>query len=472
MATKERYDLAVIGSGPGGYPAAVRAAQLGLKTVCIEKSAQLGGVCLNSGCIPSKALLDSSELYHLAKHRMIEHGIQTGDVRLDLPVMMARKAQIVEGLTRDVRQLLERNRVDIVHGQAYLEASDRISVTRKGDDDGTQEKETVFAKNILLATGSVPIAVPNLAFDGERIVSSTEALNFESVPGRLGIVGGGYVGLELGSVWQRLGADVTVIEMLDQAAGLLDGQVSRTLSRLLKRQGLDIHLKTRVIDASVKDGQVDVSLETKKKSVTMGFDRLLVCAGRRPLLDGMGLGALGIETDPATGRIIVDASYRTSLPNLSAVGDMIPGPMLAHKASAEGVAAVECMAGLPGEVNYDTIPSVIYTAPEVASVGLTQETVKARKIPFRAGSFPFTGTGRARCLGDTDGFVKIIVHGKTDRILGIHIIGPRAADMIAECALAMEFGASAEDIVRTVHAHPTFSEAFHEAAKTVVSSGE
>ncbi|MCG8642975.1 MAG: FAD-dependent oxidoreductase, partial [Desulfobacterales bacterium] len=230
MATKEKYDLAVIGSGPGGYPAAVRAAQLGLKTVCIEKSAQLGGVCLNSGCIPSKALLDSSELYHLVKHRMIEHGIQTGDVRLDLPAMMARKAQIVEGLTRDVRQLLERNRVDIVHGRAYLEAPDRISVTRKGGGEGPQEKETISATNILLATGSVPVAVPNLAFDGERIVSSTEALNFESVPGRLGIVGGGYVGLELGSVWQRLGADVTVIEMLDQAAGLLHGQVARTLS--------------------------------------------------------------------------------------------------------------------------------------------------------------------------------------------------------------------------------------------------
>ena len=309
---------------------------------------------------------------------------------------------------------------------------------------------------------------PGLEFDGKRIVSSTEALAFDAVPKHLGVVGGGYIGLELGSVWLRLGAKVTVIEMLPKIAATLDGQVGRTLDRILKKQGLAFRLNTRVTKATVAGKKVKVVLRKQGKGRgTMTFDRLLVSVGRRPLTRGLGLEALGVETDPKTGQILVDETYRTSVDGIYAIGDLIAGPMLAHKASAEGIAAVECIAGRAGEVNYDTIPAVVYTWPEVASVGLTEEQVRKKQIPYCVGSFPFSGAGRARCMGETDGFVKLIAHGKTDRILGVHIIGPRAADMIAECVLAMEFGASSEDIARTVHGHPTFAEALQEAAMGV-----
>jgi len=463
MVEKENYDLIVIGSGPGGYVAAVRAIQLGLKVACVEKSARLGGICLNVGCIPSKALLDSSEYFHLAKDHFADHGIRTGEVSLDLAAMMTRKEQVVEELTGQVRKLLEGNKVDIIHGSARLEAPDRVTVV-KGDSG---DPVTLQAKNVLLATGSIPVTVPDLPFDGKHIISSTEALSFDSVPGHLGIVGGGYIGLELGSVWQRLGARVTVIEMLPNIAATLDGQIIRALERLLKQQGLAFRLRTKVSEAQVSDDKVRVTLESDDRETTLDCDKLLVAVGRRPLTQGLGLKEIGVETDPHTGQVLVDETYRTNIPGVYAIGDLTPGPMLAHKASAEGIAAAECMAGLPGEVNYDAIPAVIYTWPEVAGVGLTEEQVKERSIPYCTGAYPFSGAGRARCMGEKEGFVKLIAHSETDRILGVHIIGPRAADMIAECVLAMEFGASSEDIARTVHGHPTFSEALQEAAMAV-----
>jgi dihydrolipoamide dehydrogenase len=466
MAQNETYDVVIIGSGPGGYVAAVRAAQLGLKVACVEKQPRLGGVCLNIGCIPSKALLDSSEYFHLAKEQFAAHGIKTGRVSLDLATMMARKDQVVQDLTENVRRLLVGNNIEIVHGEARLAGNDRVEVKPNSGDT----KKMLQSNAIILATGSESMPVPGLEFDNEHIVDSTRALNFETVPGQLGIVGGGYIGLELGSVWLRLGSKVTVIEMLPKIAPTLDGQVGRKLQRVLKRQGITFHMQTRAAGAKVSGKKIRVSMapENKKgKQGTLSCDKVLVSVGRRPMTRGLGLEDAGVQTDDASGHIIVDASYRTSVSGIYAIGDLVPGPMLAHKASAEGVAAVECIAGKPGEVNYDALPAVIYTWPEVASVGLTEEQVKARDIPYCVGTYPFTGAGRARCMGETEGFVKVIAHGKTDRILGVHIIGPRAADMIAECVLAKEMGASSEDIARTIHGHPTFAEALQEAALAV-----
>ncbi len=462
MPAKQHYDLLIIGSGPGGYVAAVRAAQLGLKTAVVEKSERLGGVCLNVGCIPSKALLDASEYYSIAASRLGEYGIRTGKVSLDLKTMLARKDKVVSELTANVRKLLEGNGIEILAGAARLTGDGGVEIKK-----GKGRPKKVSADNIILATGSRPVQVPGLEFDNNRIVDSSGALNFKSVPKHLGIVGGGYIGLELGSVWLRLGAKVTVIEMLPRIAGLLDGQIGRSLDRLLRKQGFTFLTNTKVAGATVKKGTVSVEVTGPDKTETLSFDRLLVSVGRRPLTEGLDLETAGVATDSRTGLVTVDETYRTSVPGIYAIGDLIAGPALAHKASAEGIATVECIAGRAGEVNYDTIPSVIYTWPEVAAVGLTEEQVKARKIPYCVGSYPFSGAGRARCMGETEGFVKLIAHGKTDRVLGIHIIGPRAADMIAEGVLAMEFGASSEDIARTVHGHPTFAEALQEAALAV-----
>ena len=462
MATKSDYDLVIIGSGPGGYVAAVRAAQLGMRVACVEKEKRLGGVCLNVGCIPSKALLDSSEYYHLAKEEFAAHGIKTGRVSLDLAAMMARKETVVAELTENVKKLLTGHKIDIVHGKASLAAAGEVVVA---PSSGRGKKKTLSAGAVLLATGSTPVQVPGLDFDGKQIISSTEALSLEAVPKRLGVVGGGYIGLELGSVWNRLGAEVTVIEMLPKIAGTLDGQVGRTLDRLLKKQGMIFKMNTRVAKAQVKGGKVRTTLEGKQGSEEAVFDKLLVAVGRRPLTDGLGLSKAGVEIDKKTGRIPVDGKFMTNVKGVYAIGDLIAGPMLAHKASAEGIAAVENIAGQSGEVNYDAIPAVVYTWPEVAAVGLTEEQAREREIPYCTGSYPFSGAGRARCMGETDGFVKIISHKKTDRVLGVHIIGARAADMVAEAVLAMEFGASTEDIARTVHGHPTFAEALWEAAR-------
>ena len=453
------FDLIIIGAGPGGYVAAVRAAQLGMKTACMDKNQRLGGVCLREGCIPSKALLDSSEYFHLAKDKFKDHGVVVGNLSLDLPAMMARKDKVVEELTGNVKKLLEGNKVAVIQAAARLAGPGKVEAT---DADGNT---TLYsAKNILLATGSVPIQVPGLEFDQDNIVTSTEALAFDSAPEHLGIVGGGYIGLELGSVWLRLGARVTVMEMLPKIAAGLDGQVGRTLERLLKKQGFEFKVNTRVTSAKKEDGKVAAVLDTKGKEETLFFDKLLVAVGRKPLTQGLGLAAAGVKLHERTGQVLVDENYRTSAAGVFAIGDLIAGPMLAHKASAEGLAAVEIMAGQPGQVNYDAIPAVVYTWPEVASVGITEEQAKERDIPYCTGSYPFSGAGRARCMGETDGFVKVIVNSETDRVLGVHIIGPRAADMIAECVLAMEFSAASEDMARTIHGHPTFAEALQEAA--------
>jgi dihydrolipoamide dehydrogenase len=376
--------------------------------------------------------------------------------------MMARKDQVVADLTKSVRRLLESHRIAIIRGRARLKAPGHVEVR-----DSQGKTALLEARNILLATGSEPTELPGLAFDGSHIVNSTHALSFDSVPKHLGIVGGGYIGLELGSVWLRLGAKVTVLEMLPKIGTGLDGQVARSLDRILRKQGFEFRLSTQVKEAKVEEKQVNVTVEKDEKRENLDFDRLLVCVGRRPLTRELGLDDLGIKTDPRSGHILVDEGYQTNVDGIYAIGDLVPGPMLAHKASAEGIAAVENIAGRSGEVNYDAIPSIVYTWPEVAGVGLTEQQVKEREIPYCTGTYPFTGAGRARCMGETDGFVKLIAHSKTDRILGVHIIGPRAADMIAECVLALEFGAASEDIARTVHGHPTFSEALMEAAMAV-----
>ena len=467
MAADRNFDLIIIGSGPGGYVAAVRAAQLGLKVACVEKAPRLGGVCLNVGCIPSKALLDSSEYLQLAKNQYAEHGIKTGRINLDLAVMMARKEKVVQDLTDNVKRLLEGNKVEIIHGAGRLAGADQVVVESDSDSSGKTQSTTLTATSIILATGSETVALPNLEFDGQQIISSTEALKLDAVPKHLGIVGGGYIGLELGSVWLRLGAKVSLFEMLPQIATGLDGQVGRKLQRVLKRQGFNFFMNSEVTGANVSAKNIRVALKTKDKKEQITCERLLVCVGRRPLIRGLGLKEAGVQTDADTGRVKVDAYYRTNIPSIYAIGDLIPGPMLAHKASAEGIAAAEIIAGRPGEVNYDAIPAVIYTWPEVASVGLTEEQVKQREIPYCVGTYPFTGAGRARCMGETEGFVKMISHAESDRLLGVHIIGARAAEMIGECVLAIEMNASSEDLARTVHGHPTFAEALQEAAMAI-----
>ncbi len=453
------HDLIVIGAGPGGYVAAIRAAQLGMRVACIDDNAQLGGTCLRVGCIPSKALLESSERYYEARRgALAEHGIAVGEVALDLGVLLARKNKIVGQLTAGVGYLFKKNGITPYHGRGRLVAPGQVEVALHGGGS-----ETLTAANVLIATGSVPATIPGVVLDGDRIGTSTEALDYAEVPEHLIVIGAGYIGLEMGSVWARLGAKVTVLEYLPEFLPGIDTEIGKLAHRAFTKQGLGIRLGVRVTGAKLEGKRVVVSYEEDGKAHTVEGDRVLVATGRRPNTEGLGAAELGIERD-ARGFIQVDDHYCTAVPGVYAIGDVIPGPMLAHKAEEEGVAAVENMAGLPGHVNYDAIPGIIYTHPEVAGVGKTEQQLEAEGVPYTKGTFPFSANGRAKAMGDTEGMVKILAHAETDRILGFHVIGPHASDLAAEGAVAIEFSASAEDLARSVHAHPTLSEVVKEAA--------
>jgi dihydrolipoamide dehydrogenase len=458
----ERYDVMVIGAGPGGYVAAIRAAQLGLRVACVEKRATLGGTCLNVGCIPSKALLDSSELYAQAKTHFDRHGIQIENVRLDLAAMLARKDRVVKSLTDGVAFLFKKNKITSYVGAGRLLGEGKVAVK------GTNAEEiTLEAKRILVATGSEPVGLPALPFDGTSIVNSTEALSFERVPQHLIVVGGGYIGLELGSVWSRLGAKVTVLEFLPRILPLSDGEIADLAYRSLSKQGLAFHLETKVTSAGTQGGQVVVNATHKGKDVLVQGDKVLVAVGRRPYTTGLGLGEIGLTPDERGGRLVVDENFETNVKGIYAIGDLIDGPMLAHKAEEDGIAFAERLVGMKTEIHYDAVPSVVYIWPEVASVGPTEEQIKASGREYRVGRFPFTANPRARCMDETEGLVKVIADAHTDRLLAVHIFGPRASELIAECVSVMEFAGSAEDIALICHAHPTLSEAVREAALAV-----
>jgi dihydrolipoamide dehydrogenase len=460
----EQFDVVMIGAGPGGYVGVVRGAQLGLKIAIVEKEPTLGGTCLNVGCIPSKALLDSSEHFDLARHSFAEHGIKVPTVELDLPAMMARKDKIVKDLTKGVAYLMRKNKVSVFEGYGTITGPNTVQVKSK---DGTVTD--LEAKNIVIATGSVPNTLPFLPIDGKVVITSTEALALPKVPKHLVVIGGGVIGLELGSVWLRLGAKVTVVEYADKICGGMDKQASDTLKRILEKQGMTFLMSTKCTGAKVSSNGATVSMEGRdgSKMPDLEGDVVLVATGRKPFTDNLGLEALGIEKDPI-GRVAVDGHLRTKkYPHIYAIGDVIQGPMLAHKAEEEGVAVMETIAGKAGHVNYLTVPGIVYTWPEVASVGYTEEQLKDQGTEYKAGKFPFTPNGRAKAMGMTDGFVKILADKTTDKVLGVHIVGPRASDMIAEAVVAMEFGGSAEDIARSFHAHPTLAEVMREAALAV-----
>ena len=454
------FDLVVIGAGPGGYVAAIRAAQLGMKVACVEKEAALGGTCLRIGCIPSKALLDSSELYEKALEGLEVHGVKVSGVELDLAAMMRRKDKVVKGLTGGVASLFKKNGVKHVRGSARIAGPGAVTVS--APDAGTLE-----TKNILIATGSEPTPLPGVGFDGEHVINSEEALSFDAVPKRLLVVGAGAIGLELGSVWARLGAKVKVVEFMDRIVPTMDKEVGATLQKVLAKQGLSFQLSASAKSVTVDGkGEASVEIDAGGKTTTETFDKVLVAIGRRPYTAGLGLDAAGVKLDPK-GRIVVDEHFRTSVAGIYAIGDVIPGAMLAHKAEEEGIACVETLAGQAGHVNYAAIPAVVYTWPEFAAVGLTEEECVEKSIAVNIGKFPLFANGRARAMEERDGMVKMIADAKTDRVIGVHILGPRASDMIAELALAIEFGASAEDVARTCHAHPTLPEAVKEAALAV-----
>ena len=472
---KYTFDLVIIGGGPGGYVGAIRASQLGLKVGLVEKRNQLGGTCLNIGCIPSKALLDSSEHYHSACHDLKAHGVQVENVSLNLSQMMARKDKVVADLTQGISFLFKINEIEHFVGIGQVLKAGLVQVK-----SANNEMTELECKHIVLATGSQPLELPFLKFDEKQVLSSTGALNLPTVPKHLVVIGGGVIGLELGSVWKRLGAEVTVVEFTDQIGGpSTDKQIASTLEKSLKKQGMKFKLKSKVVGAVVSGGAgnsdkdpagspITLQIETQSSSQnkeSLMCDQVLVAIGRKPNTQDLGLDKLGIALD-AQGRVAIDEHFQTNIPGIYAIGDLVRGPMLAHKAEEEGVALAEILAGQAGHVNYATCPGVIYTWPEVASVGLTEEQAKeqAKDQPYRVGTFSFAANGRARALGFTDGLCKIIAHSESDKILGVHIIGPRASDLIGEAVVAMEFGASSEDLARSFHAHPTLSEALREAA--------
>lgn len=457
------YDLIVIGTGPGGYVCAIRAAQLGLKTAVVEKRATFGGTCLNIGCIPSKALLHASELFEEAGHTFGKMGIGVSELKLDLRAMMAFKDQGVEGNVRGVDFLFKKNKIDTFFGSGRIVGPGKVEVKGEGG-----KAQTLEAKSIVIATGSDVARLKGIDIDEKRIVSSTGALSLPAVPQHLLVIGAGVIGLELGSVWLRLGAEVTVVEFLDGALPGLDGEVRRQAQRLFEKQGITFKLSSKVtaVDASGKRLKVNVETAKGGDAESIEADVVLVSIGRVPYTEGLGLKELGVKLDER-GRVIVDHYYATNVPGIWAIGDVIAGPMLAHKAEDEGVALAEILVGQAGHVNYDAIPNVVYTYPEIATVGKTEEELKAARVAYNVGKFPFTANGRAKVNLTTEGFVKIIADAKTDRVLGVHLICADAGNMIAEATIAMEFGASAEDIARTCHAHPTLPEAVKEAAMAV-----
>ena len=451
----DRFDLIVIGSGPGGYVCAIRAAQLGLKVACVEKRATLGGTCLNVGCIPSKALLQSSEHFEEATHKLGVHGVVVGEVKLDLARMQARKGEVVGANVKGVEFLFKKNKVTWLKGAGKIVAPGKVEVAG----------EIHETKNIVIATGSDSTPLRGVEVDEKRIVTSTGALELDTVPGHLVVIGGGVIGLELGSVWHRLGAQVTVIEYLDRLIPGMDAEIARQTERVLGKQGLKFRLKSKVTAAAVGKDGVTLTVEPAAGGAAeeIKADVVLLAIGRRPYVEGLGLAEVGVALDER-GRVKTDAHFATNVPGIYAIGDCIAGAMLAHKAEDEGVAIAEILVGQAGHVNYGAIPGVVYTWPEIASVGATEEELKAQGVAYKSGKFPFTANGRARAMEETDGFVKILADAKSDKVLGAHIIGPDAGTLIAEIALAIEFGASAEDVARTCHAHPTLNEAVKEAA--------
>jgi dihydrolipoamide dehydrogenase len=453
------YDLIVIGTGPGGYVCAIRAAQLGLKVAVVEKRKTHGGTCLNIGCIPSKALLQASDKFAEVLHDLAGFGVITGKPELDLALMMKHKDDTVAANVNGVGFLFKKNKIDAFFGHGTIKAPGVVDV--KAEDGSTQKVE---AKNIVIATGSDVVPLPGIAIDEKTIVSSTGALSLEKVPGKLLIVGAGVIGLELGSVWGRLGAEVTVVEFLDRILPGTDTEVAKQFQRMLEKQGFHFHLGHKVTKVEKTKADLAVSIEPSGggDASVLAADVVLVAIGRRPVTDGLGLDALGVAQE--RGRVVIDERFATNVPGLYAIGDVVRGPMLAHKAEDEGIAVAEIIAGQHGHVNYEAIPSVVYTMPEIASVGATEEDLKAKGVAYRVGKFPFTANGRARANRRTEGFVKILADAATDRVLGVHIIGAGAGELIAEACVLMEFGGSAEDLARTCHAHPTLSEAVREAA--------
>lgn len=463
-----KYDVVVIGAGPGGYVAAIRCAQLGLTTACVEKwldtegKPALGGTCLNVGCIPSKALLDSSHHYHNLHHLLPKHGIEVSEASVDVATMQARKGKVVQTLTRGVAGLFKKNKVEWIQGRGRLLGEGRIEITPHGNGD----ERTITAANIIVASGSVPVAIDAAPLDGKRIVDSEGALAFTEVPSRLAVIGAGVIGLELGSVWSRLGSEVVLLEALDDFLVAADRDIAKQAQRVLGRQGLDIRLGTKVTAAKAGAKAVEVHYETGDGEQKLTVDKLVVAVGRRAYTEGLNADEVGLRLDDR-GRIEVDELCRTGVEGIYAVGDAVRGPMLAHKASEEGVAVAELIAGQSAHIDHRTVPWVIYTHPEIAWVGRAEWELRDAGIEVRSGSFPFTASGRAQGAGETDGLVKIVADAQSDEILGVHIFGPQASELIAEAVTAMEFRASSEDLARTIHAHPTLSEAVHEAALAV-----
>ena len=457
----EEFDVVVIGGGPGGYVCAIRAAQLGNKTACIESRGALGGTCLNVGCIPSKSLLHASEMYSKAQNEFQHIGINTGALSLDLAKMMDHKAKSVEGLTKGIEFLFKKNKVTYLKGHGSFKNKNTLEVK-----DSSGSVQEIKAKNIIIATGSSVLSLPNIKVDEDTIVSSTGALSLKKVPKKLIVIGGGVIGLEMGSVWLRLGSEVEVIEYMDHITPGMDREICDNFLKILKKQGMKFHLSTKVLDVKKKSDGATVFVENNGQKMEMTGDIVLMSVGRKPNTEGLNLEAAGINKDQK-GRISIDKKFKTNVDNVYAIGDVVEGPMLAHKAEDEGMAVAEFISGKYGHVNHDTIPGVIYTSPEVAAVGKTEEQLKQAGIEYNVGKFPFMANSRAKINNDADGFVKILADKATDKILGVHMIGPDVGTMIAEVVLAMEFGASAEDIARTCHAHPTLTEAVREAALAV-----